>query len=209
MCSVSNKQLILHLLLVLPVMSREQGWRSGESTSLPLMWLGIDSQTQRNMWVEFVVGSLLFFYYYYYHKIVIIIVEIIVVNKCVPLNSVFPLINKTLDFCYHTKFVNLNCTFSAALDTPHFGIHPTNKIVGEYLPALLQCQILGVPPPTIYWTFNGQPLQNAFDRYLLGNGSLYFTAPVNHSYSGQYACSGTNSKGSISSRAVLFRVACK
>ncbi|KAK2567085.1 Hemicentin-1 [Acropora cervicornis] len=94
-----------------------------------------------------------------------------------------------------------------ALDTPHFGIHPTSKIVPEYLPALLQCQILGVPPPTIYWTFNGQPLQNAFDRYTLGNGSLYFTAPVNHSYSGQYACSGTNSKGSISSRAVLFRVA--
>ena len=208
MCSVSNKQLILHLLLVLPEMIREQGWRSGESTSLPLMWLGIDSQTQRNMWVEFVVGSLLFFYYYYYHKIVIIIVEIIVVNNCVP-NSVFPLINKTLDFCYYAKFVNLNYTFSAALDTPHFGIHPTNKIVPEYLPALLQCQILGVPPPTIYWTFNGQPLQNAFDRYLLGNGSLYFTAPVNHSYSGQYACSGTNSKGSISSRAVLFRLACK
>ena len=188
MCNVSNKQLILHLLLVLPVMSREQGWRSGEST-------------------EFVVGSLLFFYYYY-HKILIIIVEIIVVNKCVP-NSVFPLINKTLDFCYHAKFVNLNYTFSAALDTPHFGTHPTNKIVPEYLPALLQCQILGVPPPTIHWTFNGQPLQNAVDRYLLGNGSLYFTAPVNHSYSGQYACSGTNSKGSISSRAVLFRVACK
>ncbi|XP_015754539.1 PREDICTED: Down syndrome cell adhesion molecule-like [Acropora digitifera] len=111
------------------------------------------------------------------------------------------------DFCYYAKFVNLNYTFSAALDTPHFGIHPTNKIVPEYLPALLQCQILGVPPPTIYWTFNGQPLQNAFDRYLLGNGSLYFTAPINHSYSGQYACSGTNSKGSISSRAVLFRVA--
>ena len=59
MCSVSNKQLILHLLLVLPVMSREQGWRSGESTSLPLMWLGIDSRSRRNVWVEFVVGSLL------------------------------------------------------------------------------------------------------------------------------------------------------
>ena len=27
----------------------EQGWRSGESTRLLLMWLGIDSQTQRSM----------------------------------------------------------------------------------------------------------------------------------------------------------------
>ena len=37
----------------------EQGWRSGESTRLPPMWLEIDSRTRRHMWVEFVVGSLL------------------------------------------------------------------------------------------------------------------------------------------------------
>ena len=36
----------------------EQGWSSGESTRLPLMWPGFDSWTQRHMWVEF-VGSLL------------------------------------------------------------------------------------------------------------------------------------------------------
>ena len=35
-----------------------QGWRSGESTRLPPMWTGFDSQTRRHMWVEF-VGSLL------------------------------------------------------------------------------------------------------------------------------------------------------
>ena len=35
-----------------------QGWRSGESTELPPMWPGFDSQTHRHMWVEF-VGSLL------------------------------------------------------------------------------------------------------------------------------------------------------
>ena len=35
----------------------EQGWRSGESTRLPPMWPGFDSQTRRHMWVEFVVGS--------------------------------------------------------------------------------------------------------------------------------------------------------
>ena len=38
---------------------RMQGWRrSGESTRLPPMWPGFDSQTRRHMWVEF-VGSLL------------------------------------------------------------------------------------------------------------------------------------------------------
>ena len=35
-----------------------QGWHSGESTRLPPMWPGFDSQTQRHMWAEF-VGSLL------------------------------------------------------------------------------------------------------------------------------------------------------
>ena len=35
------------------------GWRSGESARLPLMWPGFKSRRQRHMWVEFVVGSLL------------------------------------------------------------------------------------------------------------------------------------------------------
>ena len=35
----------------------EQGWRSGESTRLPPMWPGFDSQSRHHMWVEFVVGS--------------------------------------------------------------------------------------------------------------------------------------------------------
>ena len=35
----------------------EQGWCSGESTRLPPMWPGFDSQTRRHMWVEFVAGS--------------------------------------------------------------------------------------------------------------------------------------------------------
>ena len=46
------------LLLSVPAMG-EQGCRSGESTRLPPMWPGFDSQTLRHMWVEFVVGSLL------------------------------------------------------------------------------------------------------------------------------------------------------
>ena len=33
--------------------NRGRGWRSGEYTCLPPMWLGCD----RHMWVEFVVGS--------------------------------------------------------------------------------------------------------------------------------------------------------
>ena len=36
----------------------EQWWHSGESTRLPPMWPGFDSQTQGHMWVEFVVSLL-------------------------------------------------------------------------------------------------------------------------------------------------------
>ena len=39
-------------------LAKFQGWRTGESTRLPLMWPGIDSRIRRHMWVEF-VGSLL------------------------------------------------------------------------------------------------------------------------------------------------------
>ena len=54
----------LSFLLVLSLMCiGEQGWCSGESTCLPPMWPGFDSQTRRHMWVEFVVGSLLDVYW--------------------------------------------------------------------------------------------------------------------------------------------------
>ena len=54
----------LSLLLVLSLMCiGQQGWRSGENARLPPMWHGFDSRTRRQMWVEFVVGSLLDVYW--------------------------------------------------------------------------------------------------------------------------------------------------
>lgn len=82
-------------------------------------------------------------------------------------------------------------------------------IAAEHVPAVMQCQILGVPPPVISWTFNGHSVHDVSDRHILSSGSLYFAAPLNRSYAGQYVCNGTNSEGSVSSGAVLFRVACK
>ena len=38
---------------------KERGWCSSESTLLPPKWPGFDSRSRRDMWVEFVVGSLL------------------------------------------------------------------------------------------------------------------------------------------------------
>ena len=37
-----------------------QGWRSGEGTRLPPMRPGFKSRRRRQMWIEFVVGSLLY-----------------------------------------------------------------------------------------------------------------------------------------------------
>ena len=48
----------LHKISVLVSSVWEQGWCSGESTRLPLMWPRFKSRRRRHMWVEFVVGSL-------------------------------------------------------------------------------------------------------------------------------------------------------
>ena len=44
--------------IISSIISREQWWRSGETTRLPPMWPGFGFQTRRHMWVEF-VSSLL------------------------------------------------------------------------------------------------------------------------------------------------------
>jgi len=41
------------------IVNGEQGWRSVESAQLPPICPGFDSRTRRNVWVEFVAGSLL------------------------------------------------------------------------------------------------------------------------------------------------------
>ena len=40
------------------IISREQWWRSGETTRLPPMWPGFGFQTRGHMWVEFVSSFL-------------------------------------------------------------------------------------------------------------------------------------------------------
>ena len=43
--------------ILLPSIYEEQGWRSGESACLPLLWPGFDSWIWHHTWVEFVVDS--------------------------------------------------------------------------------------------------------------------------------------------------------
>ena len=97
----------------------------------------------------------------------------------------------------------------ASIDAPHFQVRPTNLVAPENVAASLQCVILGVPPPQVSWTHDGNQVQDTANRYVLSNGSLHFAAPIDKSFAGQYVCMGTNSAGSISSSAVLFTVACK
>jgi len=93
-------------------------------------------------------------------------------------------------------------------DKPHFQVHPTNTIASEHNPAMLQCLILGIPQPSVSWTYNGQALISSPTGQILTNGSLYFPS-ANRSYTGQYKCKGSNSLGSVESSDVLFSVACK
>ena len=52
--------IIIHVETRLNIMPfGEQGWHSGESACLPPMWPRFDSRTQRHIWVQFVVSSLL------------------------------------------------------------------------------------------------------------------------------------------------------
>ena len=45
-------------VIIVSTRCRGAGWRSGESTCLPPMWPGLDSQIWRHMWVEFVASAL-------------------------------------------------------------------------------------------------------------------------------------------------------
>ena len=105
--------------------------------------------------------------------------------------------------------VKLVYLFSASKDEPHFQIRPTNLVAIQHIPSLLQCVILGVPTPQVTWKQDGQLIQNTPVRHVLSNGSLYFDAPINRSFAGQYVCTGNNSAGFISSAPVLFTIACK
>lgn len=35
----------------------EQGWPKGDSARLPLIWPGLESETRRHMWIEFIVDT--------------------------------------------------------------------------------------------------------------------------------------------------------
>ena len=59
--SLKEQEFILLVIFffLVTVLLGERGWRSGESARLPPIWPEFKSQRRRNMWVEFVVGSLL------------------------------------------------------------------------------------------------------------------------------------------------------
>ena len=58
-CSLPYRRENVIQIITTPLFaSKEQGWRSGESTRLPPLWPGFDFRTRRQMWIEF-VSSLL------------------------------------------------------------------------------------------------------------------------------------------------------
>lgn len=76
-----------------------------------------------------------------------------------------------------------------------FGEKPAN--VGEYLQA--SCTVnLGDLPLTITWMFNGQPISQRNNNYLMTNSkrsSLLIIESVDAKHAGSYTCIGENRAG--------------
>lgn len=98
--------------------------------------------------------------------------------------------------------------FIAKDDKPRIEVAPVTKIAPIYSPLQMDCVIVGVPPPIIYWLHNGLKVKSTSDIVVYSNGSLYIKSLASK-HTGQYSCNGTNDKGSIASPNIFLIVACK
>lgn len=74
-------------------------------------------------------------------------------------------------------------------------------------PLRIDCFIVGVPDPVIFWLHDNMRVINDSNRMVYKNGSLIFKS-LTIKDNGQYSCNGTNDKGSVTSSDVFLTVAC-
>lgn len=98
--------------------------------------------------------------------------------------------------------------FIAEYDKPRIEVAPVTKTAPIDSPLQMDCIIVGVPPPIIYWLHDGLKVKNTSDIVVHSNGSLYIKS-LALKHGGQYSCNGTNDKGSIASPNIFLFVACK
>ncbi|CAB4036137.1 Down syndrome cell adhesion molecule-like [Paramuricea clavata] len=91
-------------------------------------------------------------------------------------------------------------------DEPRIEVHPVNTISPRRHPLRLDCVIVGVPPPVVFWSHDNVRVSNTSDRMVYPNGSLVIHSLARQD-SGQYSCNGTNSKGSVASSNIFLNVA--
>ncbi|XP_028396444.1 roundabout homolog 1-like [Dendronephthya gigantea] len=89
---------------------------------------------------------------------------------------------------------------------PRIEIHPVNTISPIRRPLRLDCVVVGVPPPVVFWLHNNARVHNTSNRKVYPNGSLVILS-LSLPDNGHYSCNGTNSKGSVASFDISLNVA--
>ncbi|XP_067825529.1 hemicentin-1-like [Heptranchias perlo] len=113
---------------------------------------------------------------------------------------------------YMCKVTNLaghmKRTFRLSVHSPPTLEEPLQELVnltaGSAL--VLSCHALGVPPPTITWLKDGEPIEssNSPDWHILPNGSRLQIVQLQLFHAGNYTCLARNSEGEVRKRYSLI-----
>ncbi|XP_072421818.1 hemicentin-1-like isoform X1 [Chiloscyllium punctatum] len=99
-------------------------------------------------------------------------------------------------------------TFRLNVHSPPTFEEPLEEVINQTAGKAfgLSCQPLGVPPPTITWLKNGEPLDsgNSQDWHILSSGSRLQTIQLQIFHSGNYSCLARNSEGEVRKHFSLF-----
>ncbi|GAB1285527.1 Hemicentin-1 [Apodemus speciosus] len=85
---------------------------------------------------------------------------------------------------------------------------PDTEVIVETIsnPVTLTCDATGIPPPTITWLKNHQPIENSdsLEVHILSGGSKLQIARPQRSNSGNYTCVASNMEGKAQKNYLLF-----
>ncbi|XP_038079452.1 immunoglobulin superfamily DCC subclass member 4-like [Patiria miniata] len=86
-----------------------------------------------------------------------------------------------------------------AIEDLSFTQEPSGTVVLRNQLLTLGCSVTGLPPLTVQWLYNGQPISPSEDRHVLANGSLFLPSVLPKRDSGEYQCCVSNEVGRICS----------